>query len=50
MIDLHKASESKQYCDDLKERCNGLVITEDAIPNLVLLMASSEKTLNVVQA
>ena len=28
MIDLDKASESKQYCDDLKERCNGLVITE----------------------
>jgi len=28
MIDLDKASESKQYCDDLKGRCNGLVITE----------------------
>lgn len=28
MIDLDKAAESKQYCDDFKGRCNGLVITE----------------------
>src|SRR5690242_5121023 len=28
MIDLDKAAESKQYCDDLKGQCNGLEITE----------------------
>ena len=28
MIDLDQAAESKQYCEDLKGRCNGLVITE----------------------
>src|SRR5258708_20327471 len=28
LIDLDKAAESKQYCDDLKGRCNGLAITE----------------------
>jgi len=27
-IDLDKAAESKQYCDDLKGQCNGLEITE----------------------
>lgn len=27
-IDLEKAAASKAYCDDLKARCNGLVITE----------------------
>lgn len=27
-IDLDKAAESKQYCDDLKGKCNGLAITE----------------------
>jgi sugar phosphate isomerase/epimerase len=28
LIDLEKAAESKQYCDDLKGQCNGLAITE----------------------
>jgi sugar phosphate isomerase/epimerase len=28
LIDLDKAAESKQYCDDLRGRCNGLAITE----------------------
>ncbi|HEU0000180.1 MAG TPA: sugar phosphate isomerase/epimerase, partial [Ktedonobacteraceae bacterium] len=28
LIDLDKAAESKQYCDDLKGQCNGLAITE----------------------
>jgi sugar phosphate isomerase/epimerase len=28
MIDLDKAAESKQYCDDFKGRCNGLTVTE----------------------
>lgn len=28
LIDLDKAAESKQYCDDLKGQCNGLVVTE----------------------
>ncbi len=28
LIDLDKAAESKQYCDDLKGRCNGLAVTE----------------------
>lgn len=28
LIDLDKAATSKQYCDDLKGRCNGLEITE----------------------
>lgn len=28
IIDLDKASESKDYCDELKGRCNGLEITE----------------------
>ncbi len=27
-IDLDKAAESKDYCDELKGRCNGLAITE----------------------
>lgn len=39
MIDLDKASESRQYCDDLKERCNGLVITELAAHLLGQLVA-----------
>src|SRR5207244_10241622 len=39
MIDLDKAAESKQYCDDLKERCNGLVITELAAHLLGQLVA-----------
>ena len=30
IIDLKKASESKDYCDDVKGRCNGLEITEIA--------------------
>ncbi len=28
LIDLNQAAESKQYCDDLKGRCNGLAVTE----------------------
>ncbi|HEX2915911.1 MAG TPA: sugar phosphate isomerase/epimerase family protein [Chloroflexia bacterium] len=28
MIDLDKAAESKDYCDELKGRCNGLEVTE----------------------
>lgn len=28
LINLDAAAESKQYCDDLRERCNGLAITE----------------------
>ncbi|MDQ6661597.1 MAG: sugar phosphate isomerase/epimerase, partial [Chloroflexota bacterium] len=39
MIDLDRASESKQYCDDLKGRCNGLVITELATHELGQLVA-----------
>ena len=30
MIDIDTAAESKDYCDDLKGKCNGLVITEIA--------------------
>src|SRR5258707_1453341 len=39
LIDLDKAAESKQYCDDLKGRCNGLVITELATHLLGQLVA-----------
>jgi len=39
MIDLDRASESKQYCDDLKGSCNGLVITELASHLLGQLVA-----------
>lgn len=39
MIDLDQAAESKQYCDDLKERCNGLVITDLAAHLLGQLVA-----------
>ena len=28
VIDLDKAAESKDYCDELKERCSGLTVTE----------------------
>ena len=28
LIDLDKAAESRGYCDELKDKCNGLVITE----------------------
>lgn len=28
LIDLDKAAESREYCDELKGRCNGLAITE----------------------
>ena len=28
IIDLDKAAESKDYCDELKGRCSGLAITE----------------------
>jgi sugar phosphate isomerase/epimerase len=30
LIDLDKAAESKNYCDELKGKCNGLAITEIA--------------------
>ena len=39
LIDLDKAAESKQYCDDLKGRCNGLAITELATHLLGQLVA-----------
>jgi len=39
MIDLDRASESKQYCDDLKGSCNGLFITELATHELGQLVA-----------
>lgn len=39
LIDLDQAAESKQYCDDLKGRCNGLVITELATHLLGQLVA-----------
>src|SRR5215467_8312190 len=39
LIDLDKAAESKQYCDDLKGRCNGLAITELATHQLGQLVA-----------
>ena len=39
MIDLEKAAESKQYCDDLKGRCSGLAITELAAHQLGQLVA-----------
>ncbi|MBO0780651.1 MAG: sugar phosphate isomerase/epimerase, partial [Ktedonobacteraceae bacterium] len=38
-IDLDKAAESKQYCDDLKGQCNGLEITEIATHLLGQLVA-----------
>src|SRR5579883_995087 len=38
-IDLDKAAESKQYCDDLKGRCNGLAVTEIATHLLGQLVA-----------
>ncbi|HLZ61357.1 MAG TPA: sugar phosphate isomerase/epimerase family protein [Ktedonosporobacter sp.] len=38
-IDLDKAAESKQYCDDLKGQCNGLAITEIATHLLGQLVA-----------
>lgn len=38
-IELNKASESKQYCDDLKGQCNGLAITELATHLLGQLVA-----------
>jgi len=28
LIDIDRAAESKDYCDELKARCNGLEITE----------------------
>ena len=39
LIDLEKAAESKQYCDDLKEQCNGLAITELATHQIGQLVA-----------
>src|ERR1700726_2514602 len=39
LIDLDKAAESKQYCDDLKGKCNGLAITELATHLLGQLVA-----------
>ena len=39
MIDLDAAAESTQYCDDLKGRCNGLVVTELAAHLLGQLVA-----------
>lgn len=39
MIDLDKAAESKQYCDNLKGQCNGLEITELAAHLLGQLVA-----------
>src|SRR5579883_1065097 len=38
-IDLEKAAESKQYCDDLKAQCNGLAVTELATHLLGQLVA-----------
>ncbi|HEU5230340.1 MAG TPA: TIM barrel protein, partial [Ktedonobacteraceae bacterium] len=38
-IDLDKAAESRQYCDDLKGRCNGLAVTEIATHLLGQLVA-----------
>jgi sugar phosphate isomerase/epimerase len=38
-IDLDKASESQQYCDDLKGQTNGLAITEIATHLLGQLVA-----------
>src|SRR6266700_771270 len=38
-IDLDKAAESKQYCDDLQAQCNGLSITEIATHLLGQLVA-----------
>ncbi|MBE3561009.1 MAG: sugar phosphate isomerase/epimerase [Ktedonobacteraceae bacterium] len=38
-IDLDKAAESQQYCDDLKAQCNGLAITEIATHLLGQLVA-----------
>lgn len=39
LIDLDKAAESKQYCDDLKGRCSGLEVTELATHLLGQLIA-----------
>ena len=39
LIDLDTAAESKQYCDDLKGKCNSLVITELATHLLGQLVA-----------
>src|SRR5258708_8494196 len=39
LIDLDKAAESKQYCDDLKGRCSGLAITELATHQIGQLVA-----------
>jgi len=39
LIDLEKAAESKQYCDDLKGQCNGLAITELATHQIGQLIA-----------
>ncbi|HKV60058.1 MAG TPA: sugar phosphate isomerase/epimerase, partial [Ktedonobacteraceae bacterium] len=39
LIDLAKAAESKQYCDDLKGQCNGLEITELATHQIGQLVA-----------
>ena len=39
LIDLDQAAESKQYCDDLKGKCNGLAITELATHLLGQLVA-----------
>ncbi|MDQ2905165.1 MAG: sugar phosphate isomerase/epimerase [Chloroflexota bacterium] len=39
LIDLQQAAESRQYCDDLKGACNGLVITELAAHLLGQLVA-----------
>jgi sugar phosphate isomerase/epimerase len=38
-IDLDKAAESQQYCEDLKGQCNGLAITEIATHLLGQLVA-----------
>lgn len=38
-IDLERAAESQQYCDDLKGQCNGLAITEIATHLLGQLVA-----------
>src|SRR5579863_9069343 len=39
LIDLEKAAESKQYCDDLKGQCHGLAITELATHQIGQLIA-----------
>ena len=39
LIDLVKAAESKQYCDELRGKCNGLEITELATHLLGQLVA-----------